>query len=187
MIPIKINNVPEIIDQIFFGKWLFLLRRFPKKIPKLKNNHWKDAIKNGKNILLIPIIVLPTPIQKLSKESAKAKNKASFESIKLEESKSNDTLSSFKDWNSTKNPIKIKIEQPTIGIKCWGNIEVIKFPKNKANIVTKKETTNNIIFPNLEIEVFFIPYVIPIPRESILLETAKIIKFINIICKPPKI
>ena len=48
-------------------------------------------------------------------------------------------------------------------------------PNNKAIKVIKYEIINKIILPNLEIDVFFIPYVIPIPNESILLETAKII------------
>ena len=42
------------------------------------------------------------------------------------------------------------------------------------------EIMNKIIFPISEIFVFFIPYVIPIPSESILLEIANKIEF-NII------
>lgn len=42
------------------------------------------------------------------------------------------------------------------------------------------EIINKIIFPIRDIFVFFIPYVIPIPKESILLEIANKIEF-NII------
>ena len=42
------------------------------------------------------------------------------------------------------------------------------------------EIINKIIFPIKDIFVFFIPYVIPIPSESILLEIANKIEF-NII------
>lgn len=47
-------------------------------------------------------------------------------------------------------------------------IEIIKLIKNKMNLAL------------LIIFVFFIPYVIPIPRESILLEIAKIKQLSNI-------
>ena len=47
-------------------------------------------------------------------------------------------------------------------------IETIKLIKNKMNLAL------------LIIFVFFIPYVIPIPRESILLEIAKIKQLSNI-------
>ena len=43
-----------------------------------------------------------------------------------------------------------------------------------------REIQNKIILLKQEILVFFIPYVIPIPNESILLEKAKINKEINI-------
>ena len=46
-------------------------------------------------------------------------------------------------------------------------IEMIKLIKNKMNLAP------------MVILVFFIPYVIPIPRESILLEIAKMMQFNN--------
>ncbi len=42
------------------------------------------------------------------------------------------------------------------------------------------DIVNKIIFPILDIFVFFIPYVIPIPSESILLDIAKSNEFIII-------
>ena len=36
MIPIKISNVPEIIDQILLGKLFRLCNFFPSTFPKLK-------------------------------------------------------------------------------------------------------------------------------------------------------
>ena len=44
-----------------------------------------------------------------------------------------------------------------------------------------KEIINKISLLKKEIFIFFIPYVIPIPRESILLDIASIIELINII------
>ena len=43
-----------------------------------------------------------------------------------------------------------------------------------------KEIANKIIFEIYDIFVFLIPYVIPIPKESILLDIAKIIEFNSI-------
>ena len=87
-IPSVISKSPEIVDHILLGRELNLCSFLPKKFPKLKNINWKDAINNGKSIELIPIILPPTPMQKLSNESARPRKRASLESIELEESKS---------------------------------------------------------------------------------------------------
>ena len=60
------------------------------------------------------------------------------------------------------------------------NIYWIILPKSIEIYVISSEIINKIIFPNLDIFVFFIPYVIPIPKESILLDIAKSNEF-NII------
>ena len=57
------------------------------------------------------------------------------------------------------------------------------FPKNIDKYVAKSDTTNKIIFPINDIFVFFIPYVIPIHKESMLLEIANKNEF-NIIITP---
>lgn len=44
--------------------------------------------------------------------------------------------------------------------------------------------TNKTTFPKPEILVFFMPYVMPMPKESILLESAKISELINIKTPP---
>ncbi len=49
----------------------------------------------------------------------------------------------------------------------------IKPPINTAREVIKIDIPNNIIFDKRNIFVFLIPYVIPIPRESILTEIAR--------------
>ena len=54
------------------------------------------------------------------------------------------------------------------------------FPKNIDIYVVMSDIVNKIIFPILDIFVFFIPYVIPIPSESILLDIAKSNEFIII-------
>ena len=54
-------------------------------------------------------------------------------------------------------------------------MEIVKAPKNKINFA------NRVIF------VFFIPYVIPIPSESILLEIAKNKQLSSVINPPLKI
>ena len=53
-------------------------------------------------------------------------------------------------------------------------------PNQIDSILIKKEMKNRIILALFEILMFLIPYVIPIPRESILADIAKINEFINI-------
>ena len=60
-------------------------------MPILRNISWNDAINTGKSIELIPITLPPTPMQKLSKESARPRNRDSFASIEFEQSKSEET------------------------------------------------------------------------------------------------
>ena len=76
-------------------------------------------------------------------------------------------------------PIIIKIQQPKNLVKLSLIRFLIIFPKYKEIKVIKKEIQNKISFAICEIFVFFIPYVIPIPRESILLDIAKISVFRN--------
>lgn len=60
----------------------------------------------------------------------------------------------------------------------------MRFPKIIEIHAKTKDVINSIIFAELLIDVFLIPYVIPIPKESILTERAnKIIK--KNIEKPP--
>lgn len=135
-------------------------------------------------------IMLPQiPIQKLSKERAIAKNIDSLESIIFELSKSEDIglLKTLEEllffFNASKHiyiPIKIKILLPINLVKKFGKMDCIKFPKNIEREVMVMEIMNKIIFPIRDIFVFFIPYVIPIPSESMLLEIANKIEF-NII------
>ena len=80
--------MPEIIDQILFGKWLKECNFFPRTFPILKKASWKIEISKGKRKELIPRALPQAPIQKQSKERANPKKNASFASIELEESKS---------------------------------------------------------------------------------------------------
>lgn len=57
-------------------------------------------------------------------------------------------------------------------------------PNPIETIATKKATKNKTILAEKVILVFFIPYVIPIPSESILLDIASIKEFINIANTP---
>ncbi len=57
-------------------------------------------------------------------------------------------------------------------------------PNQTAKTDIKKEIKNKTTFPMLEILVFLIPYVIPMPRESMLLESAKNNELINIKTPP---
>ena len=59
-------------------------------------------------------------------------------------------------------------------------IFLILFPNHKEIIETKNEIQNKITFPIYDMVVFLIPYVIPIPRESILLDIAKNSELSNI-------
>ena len=61
-----------------------------------------------------------------------------------------------------------------------GKIVIKKLPNQIEILLTKKEMANKIILLKKEIFIFLIPYVIPIPRESILLEIAKIKELSNI-------
>ena len=63
---------------------------------------------------------------------------------------------------------------------------MIILPNQTDKIEIEKDTRNKTIFPLYEILVFLIPYVIPMPRESILLESARISELINI-KTPPEI
>ena len=80
-IPNIINKMPDVIDHIFWGKLQILFIFFPNNEPRLKNNIWKKLIINGKSKLLIPMILLPIPIQIESIDSAKPRNNASLLSI----------------------------------------------------------------------------------------------------------
>ena len=87
-IPNIINKMPDVIDHIFWGKLQILFIFFPNNEPILKNNIWKKLIINGKIKLLIPMILLPIPIQIESIDSAKPRNNASLLSILFDLSKS---------------------------------------------------------------------------------------------------
>lgn len=82
--------MPETIDHILVGKFERLLSFLPKKHPNSKKNIWKKLTKNGNNKLFIPIILPPIPMQTVSIESAKLRNKASLLSILFDLSKSED-------------------------------------------------------------------------------------------------
>ena len=64
--------------------------------------------------------------------------------------------------------------------KKLGKILCIMFPKNIEKYVIVIDIINKIILPIKDIFVFFIPYVMPMPKESMLLEIANKIEF-NII------
>ena len=71
----------------------------------------------------------------------------------------------------------MRIELPIKVVAKFEKIFFILFPNQSDSIEIKKEMQNKITFPIYEIVVFLIPYVIPIPRESILLDIAKSIEF----------
>ncbi len=129
------------------------------------------------------------PIHKLSKERAIAKNIDSFGSMTFELSKSLQMglLNTLEEvdffFNASKHiyvPINTRITVPINLVMKTGKIAWIIFPKNMDKYVINVEITNSIIFPINDIFVFCIPYVIPIPSESMLLEIASKIEF-NII------
>lgn len=74
----------------------------------------------------------------------------------------------------------MRIELPIKVVAKFEKIFFILFPNQSDSIEIKKEMQNKITFPIYEIVVFLIPYVIPIPRESILLDIAKDRELINI-------
>ena len=74
----------------------------------------------------------------------------------------------------------MRIELPIKVVAKFEKIFFILFPNQSDSIEIKKEMQNKITFPIYEIVVFLIPYVIPIPRESILLDIAKNRELINI-------
>lgn len=86
--PIIINKIPEIVDKMLSG----ILRKeynfCPQRFPRVKKPNCKQLVNNGNIMKKVFIILKPIPIQKLSKERAKPKNKASLESIVLDLSKS---------------------------------------------------------------------------------------------------
>ena len=85
-----------------------------------------------------------------------------------------------------KSPIPIKIKFPISLVAKSEKIFFKKSPNQTDKIEIKKEIVNKTILAKQDIFVFLIPYVIPMPRESMLLESAKISELINITI-PPKI
>lgn len=77
-------------------------------------------------------------------------------------------------------PIQISNKQPKKLVNIFGKIYWITLPKNIDRYVVISDIVNKIIFPILDIFVFFIPYVMPMPKESILLDVAKNNEFIII-------
>ena len=180
--PRTINKIPEIIDQILSETLKKFLSLNPEKIPSHKKTNWKILTKKGKKVGLIPIILPPIPMQILSKESAIPKIRDSLASISLELSKSED-LGLFIAWKTINKPIKIKIQVPIQLAKKLEKKLLIKLPSQIEIVEKQKETKKRTSLAKLEILVLLIPYVIPMLRESILLETAKIIVLKNIIAK----
>ena len=143
----------------------------PKKLPVDKKASWNSETKMGNHIEVIPMILPPmeTPIE--SRDNAIARNIDSLASILLELSKSECSG----PWKIIHNPIIHKIIPPT---KLHEKLEKkldIAFPTSKEKEVIESEKINKISFAQLEILVFFKPYVIPVPRESILKHSANII------------
>lgn len=73
------------------------------------------------------------------------------------------------------------MELPSMLQNLLDRIDCILFPISVDVMLVIKEIMNSITFPVWIIFVFFIPYVIPIPKESILLDIANINIFGNII------
>ena len=89
--------------------------------------------------------------------------------MSFELSKSNESSLSFV-WIIIKIPIHKRTAEP-INSQTLLDKKFFKInPINPEKIVTIIETINNIILSNLDNFVFLSPYVIPIPKESILLE-----------------
>ena len=121
---------------------------------------------------------MPTHIE--SRESANPKIKASFKSIPREWSKSKGIGSLI-----TKKPRKIKIPELIILVKKSESILLIKFPIKKEKLVKQIDINISNDMEKKPIFAFFIPYVMPIPRESILTDKARIIEFIMSNFQPP--
>lgn len=182
--PIKISKILERIDHTLSGKWLKACSFFPNRFPVLKKISWKAEINKGKRKGWTPRILPQLPIQKQSKERAKPRNRASLPSIEFEKSKSK-FISFFRiAWWKTKMPIAIKIIFPINLVTKSGKIVLIIFPNHTDKTEMVKEITNKTIFARIEILVFLMPYVMPIPRESILLESDKTSELINIKTPP---
>ena len=60
-------------------------------------------------------------------------------------------------------------------------MEIRKYPNNTDKLTKAKEMANNIILEEVGIDVFLRPYVIPIPKASILTDKASAIIVISII------
>ena len=82
------------------------------------------------------------------------------------------------------NPITIKRPLPKKFIIISEKNFFIKLPKSNEKIEIPNEIQNKINVLQKEILVFFKPYVIPIPRESMLLATASSNELINIMIPP---
>ena len=88
-------------------------------------------------------------------------------------------LLSKNDLTITKTPIRNKIKPPIKFVNVSDNMEVKKLPNETDRKDMEREIHNNIILLSIEIFVFFIPYVIPMPSESILLDIARTMQFMN--------
>ena len=199
------------MDQILSGIFKILFSFSPKKLPIKINRSWKEDTKIGNKLEFSSIILLPIPTHKESRDKAKPKYKASFESILFELSKSEyigfliicivipkDLIKRlyvldlwfiehflFNAWNIINPQIKISIMIPIKFAIKFGNIDVIIFPNLIAIFAINKEIVKRIIFETKFILVPFLPYVIPIPKESILTEKASKMQFKDIF-PPPK-
>lgn len=86
--PKAINKIPDRTDQILLGKLPKPYNFCPNQVPTCKKKNWKLLTNKGNAIELICMKLPPIPMQKLSKERAKARKIASFESIEWDLSKS---------------------------------------------------------------------------------------------------
>ena len=89
-----------------------------------------------------------------------------------------------KDLTITKKPIINKIKQPINSVINSGKKSNNILPKKTDIKETSSEIINKIIVLEKEIFLSLIPYVTPIPSESMLLEIAKIKQFISITIPP---
>ena len=161
-----ISKIPEITDQML-SEYLFFVRILrPIKFPNFIKIICSVLINIGRKLLYMPATAEPATIPKLSNDRANPRTMASLLSISFELSKSElFVLRIIKMPSADKTKLPKMCARYT-GINCF-----IIFPNIIDIEVIKTEMIKSIKLDKLDIFVFFIPYVIPIPSASILDES----------------
>ena len=142
-------------------------------MPEFKNSSWNIGTKIGYSNPQFPKDEHEIPTHTESIERAIAKQKASFNSIVLDLFKSK-----IIGFFIVSNIIQIPMPNKSIILINFttfsGIIENITLPRKIEMLEKSIDKKNKTVADNLPIVVFLIPYVMPIPKESILTDIARI-------------